>query len=120
MLESKARLYAEMNKTKDGSFVFRVAEIKFLIQGKNFVFEKASPLVETFDKIITQTIESGIVQKWEKERKLVKKSRDEYLMSTGDAFLVAQLCTISSFGFGISLIVFIIELAWHFFKPRAR
>lgn len=120
MFKSKARMYAKANKEKDGSFIFRVAEIKFIAQGRNFVFEEASPFVEAFDRLVRRTIESGIPQKWENEDRVAKKSREEYLMSMGDEFLITRLSTILAFGFGISLIAFVTELTCDFLKRKVQ
>ena len=106
-------MYARMHEKKDGRSDIRIAEIEFLLNGKNFVFENASPYVEKFNRIIRTMLESGIMEKWKRttKRKITSVGRN-----ANTKWIIIEFFTILAIGYGTSVVVFSFEFVYDYFK----
>lgn len=106
-------MYAQKNRNLDGTSKIRITEFRVVVNGKNFVFENASPYVEKFNRVLEKLLEAGLINYW--NRYDVLKKRDDFPMSDNN-FLKMQMVAIFVFGFIASTLIFFAELVWYYCK----
>lgn len=106
-------MYAQRNKNLDGSSNIRITDFRVVDNGKNFVYENASPYVEKFNQVMEKLLEANLIDYWNRYNILKKNS--DFPMSENN-LLIMQMLAIFVFGFTASTIVFFMELVWNYCK----
>ncbi|OXU31277.1 hypothetical protein TSAR_011020 [Trichomalopsis sarcophagae] len=117
VFESKGKMYAQNNTNLDGTSNIRIADFKVVVNGKNFVFENASPYVEKFNQVIGKLLEANLVDHWNRYNVLTRTP--DYFMSENNLLIMQMVC-IFIFGFIVSTMVFFAELAWNYYRQNKR
>lgn len=119
--ESKALMYSDINRNADRTSKLKLTDLYFLTSGKNFYFERASPFVEKFDKILLTLLESGISELYLRNltsRNLSPKKNNE--VKDEDHILLKELIVILVFGYLISAFVFYCELLYCSYEVKRK
>lgn len=116
IFKTKAEMYSNMYRRMDGTSEIRIGELEFLVSGKHFIFEEASPYVDKFDQVIIKIVEAGILEYWKRlEKKTIEKSAIEsenYWDDKSDHLMATHMLFILLFGHAVAAIIFVTELIY--------
>ena len=97
----------------------REAELAFSFNGKNFVFEQASPYVDKFDQVTRKLMEAGVLNHLNPQKAFKKDNPLEdkdFWKNKNDKLLIIQMVTILGFGYAGAVTMFFIELTYYCLK----
>lgn len=111
--KSRANWYMKINEKPDGCPLVRFTDFEFLSVRMALYFEKGSPYVEKFDRLLGSFNEFGIFELWERNLKYKSpclEDKRKQLDTYNSNRLRKQLIMIMLFGYGSSVLAFLVEL----------
>ena len=95
---------------------------EFFTIGGNLFYEKASPYVERFDRVVRQFIGAGIISKWKEYHESKKITCPEDIATHVNSYkhrnLINKLLIILSVGVTIAVVTFVFEFLFYSCKTR--
>ena len=100
----------------------RIINVEFYNAGKTYIFRKNFPFLYNFNKIFRKILESGISKAWPIEQNYSRSLFLKYRKPIDDDknILLQQLLFIIQIGYGLSLIVFLVEILLFYINGKLK
>lgn len=109
--QSLANVYIQKYKNSDGSSQLKIIDEVFAVIPLSMLLEPASPFVDSFNKIMTNLFEFGVVHFWYKASTETETKDVKGLENREEVLLLQSLLQILLSGYIFSIIAFVGEIA---------